>query len=58
MPRARGGRTVGRMSSAIFNTVVPGLGLALLLGAPLLLALAIAASATLAIVAAAQRRSQ
>jgi hypothetical protein len=39
-------------SSAVFNTVVPGLGLALLLGAPTLLALALAAAATLAIVAA------
>lgn len=38
-------------SSAIFNTVLPGLGFALLLGAPILLALAIAAAATLAMVA-------
>jgi len=40
------------VSTVVWNTVVPALGLALILGASLLPALAIAAVATLAIVAA------
>jgi hypothetical protein len=45
-------RTVATMASnVVFNTVVPGLGLALLLGAAVLPAVAVAAAATLAIAA-------
>jgi hypothetical protein len=38
-------------SNVVFNTVVPGLGLALLLGAAVLPAVSVAAAATLAIAA-------